>query len=118
MENKKFNIEIKEVFGTCDSDIFKKMVEKGDVTSDKITAYIGENVTIDGYALCHITTDDKDFDMGYYASDKGIISTGSQVFLDSVKTYIDEINRFKIVELSTRNGKTYKVTPVLTEETI
>lgn len=115
---KKFNIELKEVYGTCDSDIFKKMVEKGDVTADKITNFIGQNVVIDGYALCHIETDEKNFDMGYFASDKGIISTGSNVFMESVKDYIKDINRFKIVEIKTSNGKTYKVTPVLTEETI
>lgn len=113
-----FKIEIKEVYGTCDSDIFKKMVEKGDVTSDKITNYIGENVTIEGFALCHIETDKKNFDMGYYATDKGIISTGSQVFMESVKDYIDDVKRFKIVEIKTSNGTTYKVTPVLIEETM
>lgn len=113
-----FKIEIKEVFGTCDSDIFQKMVEKGDVTSDKITSFIGENVVIDGYAVCHIETDKKSFDMGYYATDKGIISTGSGVFLESVKDYIEDVNKFKIVEIKTSNGTTYKVTPVLTQETI
>lgn len=118
MEKGKFNITIKDVFGTCDSNIFRKMVEKGDVTADKIANFIGEIVVIDGYALCNIETDDKNFDMGYYATDKGIISTGSTVFMESVKDYIDEINIFKIVEIKTSNGKTYKVTPVLTEETL
>lgn len=115
---RKFSIELKSAVGTCDSDIFKKMVEKGDVTSTSIQDVIGEVVKIDGYALCHIETDKKTFDMGYFATDKGIISTGSKVFYDSVVDYYEDVKVFKIVEIKTSNGTTYKVTPILSEETI
>lgn len=115
---RKFSIELKDAVGTCDSDIFKKMVEKGDITATSIQDVIGEVVKIDGYALCHIETDKKSFDLGYFATDKGIISTGSQVFYESVVDYFNDVKRFKIVEIKTSNGTTYKVTPVLSEETI
>lgn len=112
-----FKIELKDAVGTCDSEIFRKMVEKGDVTSTPIKEVIGEVVKIDGYALCHIETDKKSFDMGYFATDKGIISTGSKVFYDSVVDYFNDIKVFKIVDIKTSNGQTFKVTPILSEET-
>lgn len=115
---RKFSIELKNAVGTCDSDIFKKMVEKGDITATSIQDVIGEVVEINGYAMCHIETDKKSFDLGYYATDKGIISTGSQVFYESVTDYFNDVKKFKIVEIKTSNGTTYKVTPVLSEETI
>lgn len=113
-EKREFKIEINELKGTCDSQLFRKMVANGDVTATKIQKMIGETVVITGYALCTITTDKKTFKMGYYATTSGIISTGSEVFAKSVKSYLDETKVFAIVEVSTRNGKTYKVSPILT----
>lgn len=114
--NENFKIELKSSFGSCDSAIFKKMVSKGDVTATSIKEMINEVVKITGYASCHITTKSKDFDMNYFATDKGIISTGSQIFLDSVEDYIGDTDTFKIVSIRTNNGTTYKVTPILVNE--
>ena len=51
--------------------------------------------------------------MGYYATDKGILSTGSNVFKESVEKYFGECKEFRIIELRTKKGTTFKVTPIL-----
>lgn len=115
METKKKNeVTIKEAKGSCDSNLFKKMVQKGDITSVKVQDMIGKVVNITGYAVCHIVTAEKEFDMGYYATDEGIISTGSKVFKESVEDYMGDVDLFKIVSLKTKKGTTYKVSPILT----
>ena len=116
MERKKYEVTIKEAYGSCDSNLFKKMAQKGDITSVKVQDMLGKVVNITGYAICHINTEDKEFDMGYFATNDGIISTGSEVFADSVSDYIGEVESFKIVSLKTKKGTTYKVSPILTED--
>lgn len=110
---RKYEVTIKKATGSCDTSIFKKMAQKGDLTSTKVTDMLGKVVNITGYAICHIATADKEFDMGYYATNEGLISTGSEVFRDSVEDYIGEVDLFKIVSLKTKKGTTYKVSPVL-----
>ena len=113
MANKKYSVEIKEVYGSMDSEIFKKMAERGDITSTKVEDMIGSTVAITGYATCHIETESKSFDLVYYSTDLGIISSGSEILLDSVKSYIGEVEKFNIVKIKTSKGNTYKVSPVL-----
>lgn len=112
-KKKKYEVTIKEANGSCSSNLFKKMAQKGDITSVKVQDMIGKVINITGYAICHISTDEKDFDMGYYATDEGIISTGSEVFKESVENYIGDVELFKIVSLKTKKGTTYKVSPIL-----
>ena len=116
MEKKKYEVTIKEANGSCDSNLFKKMAQKGDITSVKVQDMLGKVVNITGFAICHITTADKEFDMGYYATNEGIISTGSEVFRDSVEDYLGDVELFKIVSLKTKKGTTYKVSPILTDD--
>lgn len=113
MEKRKFDVTIDECGGTCDSELFKKMAKRGDITAEKIQSFIGEVVEITGYALCNISTNDKDFNIDYYATNKGFISTGSEVFRNSVLDYLKDTSLFKIVEVKTKKGKTYKASPVL-----
>lgn len=108
-----YKVEVQEAVGACKSTIFKKLAEKGDITSEKVADNIGKIIHITGYALCHITTKEKEFDMNYFATEEGFLSTGSEIFTNSVTDYLDEISTFKIVEVKTRKGKTYKVTPIL-----
>lgn len=114
-KKKKYEVTIKEACGTCESSLFKKMAQKGDITSVKVQDMLGKVVNITGYAVCHIVTDEKEFDMGYYATNEGIISTGSEVFRDSVEDYMGDVDLFKIVSLKTKKGTTYKVSPILTD---
>ena len=113
----KYDVKINKKVGSCDSNIFEKMAKAGDVTAEKITACVDKVVKITGYALCEITTEEKTFNIGYYATEEGFISTGSDVFAKSVENYFGEVERFKIAKVKTKQGNTYKVVPILTVET-
>lgn len=116
MSKAKYEVNIIDVYGTCDSDLFKKMASKGDITADRIKNVVGKVFNITGYAKCNIVTDDKNFDVVYYATDNGFISSGSQILFDSIIDYIGDTNTFKISEIKTRKGTTYKGVPVFTQE--
>ena len=116
-KNKNYSVEIVEAKGACNSDVFKKMASNGDIQSEKVTDNIGKVFKLTGYAICNIKTADKEFNMGYYSTDSGILSTGSEVFKNSVEEYYGEIDTFKIVSIKTKKGTTYKVTPVLVSVT-
>ena len=113
MNDKKYNVTIKEIKGTCDSNLFKKMLTNGDITSYKVKDCVGDIIKITGYAYAEIETNDKKFNIGYYATDKGFYSTGSEVFLNSVKDYFNECEKYIIMEVRTKKGNTYKASPVL-----
>lgn len=113
MAEKNFKITILETKGACDSEIFKIMVENGDVTADKVSEMVDSIVRITGLAKCNIKTDDKDFNINYYATQNGFLSSGSEVFLKSVETYLGKIEYFKIAKIKTKKGSTYKAVPVL-----
>ena len=113
---KNYKVEVKEAVGSCNSELFKKMAQNGDLSATQVKNAIGKVVTITGYATCTITTDDKNFDMTYYATDEGMLSSGSSIFKSSVETYIDSAKKFLIKEVKTGKGTTFKVTPILDEE--
>ena len=119
MANKKYSVDIMETYGSMENSVFKKMAERGDITSTKIEDKVGSTVKITGYAICHIETENKSFNMVYYSTDNGIISSGSEIFLESVKAYMeDKVERFNIVKIKTTKGSTYKVSPVLEMEEV
>ena len=79
-ENKKDEVEVLEKVGTCDSDLFEKMAKKGDITATSIKEFVGKVMTVLGYSRCKITTDEKEFEIGYYDTDEyGFVSTGSEI---------------------------------------
>lgn len=116
MANAKYEVKVLEKKGACDSETFEKIVKNGDIQAEKVTENVGKVIRLTGYALCHITAGDKEFDMNYYSTDEGFLSTGSVVFKESVESYFGEVSTFKIVSIKTSKGTTYKVTPILTEE--
>ena len=116
MANKNYTVEIIEAKGACDTALFKQLASSGDITSSRINDMIDKIVKINGYALCHITAGEKDFDINYYSTNEGIISSGSEVFKNSVLNYIDEDVYVKICKLKTKKGITYKVSPILVNE--
>lgn len=116
MANKNYTVEIIEAKGACDTALFKKMASAGDITSSRINDMIDKIVKINGYALCHITAGEKDFDINYYSTTEGIISSGSEVFKNSVLNYINEDVYVRICKLKTKKGVTYKVSPILVNE--
>ena len=64
-----------------------------------------------------LITDDKDFSITYFDTDEyGLISSGSQVFLESVISYFGRVDKVILTEIKTKKGKTYKAVPVLTRK--
>lgn len=111
---KKYEVSVLEKAGTCDSNLFEKMAKKGDITATSIKEFIGKVVTVIGYSRCKIATDDKEFEISYYDTDEyGFLSTGSEIFHDSIVDYFGEVDQVRIVEVKTKKGKTYKAQPVI-----
>lgn len=111
----KFELTIKKASGSCDTDLFKKMAKKGDISASKIDDFVDKVVKITGWAEAHITTDEKEFDLTYYASDEGYFSTGSKYFNESLVDYLKDTDIYKIIKVKTQKGHTYKAVPIVEE---
>lgn len=110
----KYEVKVNEKKGSCDNALFEKMAMKGDITATKLSEVLGQVVHIVGYASCTITTDDKTFDINYFDTEEfGLISSGSEIFFESVKDYFDEVDEVRLTEVKTKKGKTYKAVPIL-----
>lgn len=116
-ENKNYLVKVEEKAGTCNTELFEIMAKNGDITATKITELLGMIVKITGYAICTIQTGDKIFDMCYYDTEEyGLISSGSEIFLNSVKTYFGKVENVRLTEVKTKKGKTYKAVPILVKK--
>lgn len=114
METRKYEVTINEKKGTCDNALFEKMTKKGDLTAIKLSELVGVEVKITGYAKCHIVTDEKEFDINYFDTEEyGLVSSGSEIFTESVVDYFGEVESVRLTEVKTKKGKTYKAVPVL-----
>lgn len=114
METKKYELTVNEKKGTCDNALFEKMAKKGDLTAIKLSELVGVEVKITGYAKCHIVTDEKEFDINYFDTEEyGLVSSGSEIFTESVVDYFGEVESVRLTEVKTKKGKTYKAVPVL-----
>lgn len=113
-EKRKYEVSVIEKKGTCDNSLFEKMAKKGDLTAIKLSEILNVEVKITGYAKCHIVTDEKEFDINYFDTEEyGLISSGSEIFAESVTDYFGEVDSVRLVEVKTKKGKTYKAVPVL-----
>ena len=113
-QTKKYEVTILEKEGTCNNSLFEKMAKNGDITAIKVHDLLNSEVKITGYAKCKIITSEKEFEITYYDTEEyGLISSGSEVFEKSVKTYFGEVETVRLVELKTKKGKTYKAVPIL-----
>ena len=110
-----YEVTIKKAVGSCDSELFKKMVKRGDLQATKIVDAVGGKYIFTGYADCEVKTSDKKFNITYYATDDGFISSGSTIFKESVEAYIGDKLKLKVVSKTTENGTTYKAVPILGE---
>ena len=114
METRKYEVTVNEKKGTCDNALFEKMAKKGDLTAIKLSELVGVEVKITGYAKCHIVTDEKEFDINYFDTEEyGLVSSGSEIFTESVVDYFGEVESVRLIEVKTKKGKTYKAQPVL-----
>ena len=114
METKKYEVTVNEKKGTCDNALFEKMAKKGDLTAIKLSELVGVEVKIKRYAKCHIITDEKEFDINYFDTEEyELVSSGSEIFTESVVDYFGEVESVRLTEVKTKKGKTYKAVPVL-----
>ena len=114
METKKYEVTVLEKKGTCDNALFEKMAKKGDLTAIKLSELLGVEVKITGYAKCNVVTDDKNFNINYFDTQEyGLVSSGSEIFTESVVDYFGEVESVRLTEVKTKKGKTYKAVPVL-----
>ena len=115
--NKNFEITLINAEGTCDTSLFKKMINKADVTSTPITELVGNTFTPTGSANVHIKTPEKEFDrLLIDTKEYGIIHTSSSVFEDGFDDYRGECDRMRIVGVKAKLGTCYKCVPVITAE--
>lgn len=113
-KERKYEVTILSKVGTCDNTLFEKMAKKGDITATKVSELIGCEVKITGYSECNIVTDDKNFNITYFDTEEyGLISSGSEVFRESVEDYFGEVDTVRLTEIKTKKGKTYKAVPTL-----
>ena len=115
--NKNFEITLINAEGTCDTALFKKMINKADVTSTPITKLVGNTFTPTGSADVHIKTTEKEFDrLLIDTREYGIIHTSSAVFEDGFADYRGECDTMRIVGVKAKLGTCYKCVPVITAE--
>ena len=113
---RKYDVTIVEAKGVCEKALFQKLAKNGDVVAEPISGQVGRVLTIKGLAKVHVETENKSFDNYYYASDDGYYSSGSEFFKESIDKYLEDTDTFKVVEVKTNKGHTYKASPIFTEE--
>lgn len=112
-ETKGFEVTLINATGTLNTELFKKMCSKGDVTSTGITNLAGCTFTPQGDAECHIKTAEREFDRTYIDTvEYGIIHTASPLFLAGYSDYVGECDTMRIVTFKAKLGTCYKCVPV------
>ena len=112
-ETKGFEVTLNNATGTLNTELFKKMCAKGDVTSTSIANLAGCTFTPQGDANCHIKTAEREFDRTYIDTvEYGIIHTASPTFLDGYADYSGECDTMRIVAVKAKLGTCYKCVPV------
>ena len=109
----KYEVTITKASGSCDTELFKKMAKRGDISASKVDSFVDRVVKITGWAEAHINADEKEFDVTYYATDEGYFSTGSKYFKDSIMDYSKDTDMFRIEKVKTQKGHTYKAVPIV-----
>lgn len=119
-KTKKYVVEILgEPTGALNTDIFRIMVSKGDITSTSISELVDEKLTINGTCAVHVSTDEKEFNMAYFNTlEKGIVHAGGETLFDkSYDDYSAYTDKFIVKKIKCKLGTAYKAVPVLEETT-
>lgn len=112
---KNFEITLHSAEGTCDTALFKKMIDKADVTSIPVKDLVGKVFTPTGSAYVHIKTKDNEFNRQLIdTKEYGVIHTSSDVFADGFADYRGECDSMRIVGVKAKLGTCYKCVPVIT----
>lgn len=110
-----YEVTVKTMDGTLNSEIFQKMAKRGDITSTSVSELVDAKVTITGRATTHIKTSEKEFDMSYFNTEEyGIINCGEKTLFDeSYLGYKDDTNYFIINKVKCKLGTAFKAVPVM-----
>lgn len=109
-----FNVEVKKVNGTCDSELFKLMASKGDITSLSVSELVNNEFTVKGYAEAVVTTDERTVERLYIDTEEfGLIHTSSDTFKKGFNDYVVYTSTMRIVGVKAKLGTCYKCVPVL-----
>ena len=109
-----FNVEVKNVSGTCDSELFKLMASKGDITSISVSGLVNNEFTVKGYAEATVTTDERTVERLYIDTEEfGLIHTSSDTFKKGFNDYVVYTSTMRIVGVKAKLGTCYKCVPVL-----
>lgn len=112
-----FNVEVKKVNGTCDSELFKLMASKGDITSISVSELVNNEFTVKGYAEAKVTTDERATERLYVDTEEfGLIHTSSDTFKKGFKDYVVYTSTMRIIGVKAKLGTCYKCVPVLNKE--
>lgn len=112
-KNKTYVVTVKQTQGSLDTDLFKKMAEKGDITATSAQEMINAKITIKGMADVDVHTDERDYSLTYVDTEEyGLLqsSTGS-MFINSIHDYKEDTDSFIIKEVKCKLGKGVKAVP-------
>lgn len=115
-KTKKYEVTIiEEPTGVLDSDIFRMMVSKGDITSTPVTELVDEKLTINGTCYVKVVTDEKEFNLEYFNTvEKGIVHCGCDtLFTESYSDYSEYTDTFIVKKVKCKMGSAYKAVPVM-----
>ena len=112
-----FNVEVKNVNGTCDSELFKLMASKGDITSISVSELVNNEFTVKGYSEAVVTTDEITVERLYIDTEEfGLIHTSSDTFKKGFIDYVVYTSTMRIVGVKAKLGTCYKCVPVLNKK--
>ena len=112
-KNNVYEVTVKQTEGTLDTDLFKKMAEKGDITATVAQEMENAKITIKGMADVDVHTDERDFSLTYVDTvEYGLLqaSTGS-MFIKSINDYKEDTDSFIIKAVKCKLGKGVKAVP-------
>lgn len=115
-KTKKYEVTIMgEPTGALDSDLFRMMVSKGDITSTPVAELVDEKLTINGTCSVNVVTDEKEFNLEYFNTvEKGIVHCGcGTLFDESYSDYIEYTDTFIVKKVKCKMGIAYKAVPVI-----
>lgn len=112
-KNNTYVVTVKQTRGSLETDLFKKMAEKGDITATTAQEMENAKITIKGMADVDVHTDERDFSLTYVDTEEyGLLqaSTGS-MFINSINDYIEDTGSFIIKAVKCKLGKGVKAVP-------
>ena len=112
-KNKTYVVTVKQTEGSLETDLFKKMAEKGDITATTAQEMTNAKITIKGMADVDVHTDERDFSVTYVDTEEyGLLQASTEsMFIKSINDYKEDTDSFIIKEVKCKLGKGVKAVP-------